>query len=142
MWFSPEGDSLKDFLKVYQESSEESYWEGRIIQTDGSITVKSFFWEGRAGNFTWDGLDDNGGPKYKTWNIERIYDRLKKPLNVTEEELDSLNKISMIFGILTTDLIRQFTVFEGPIDSFFMSNTIGLTGVKKQIVDFDEIRLD
>jgi len=84
-------------------------------------------------------LDDNGGPKYKTWNIERIYDRLKKPLNVTEEELDSLNKISMIFGILTTDLSRQFTVFEGPIDSFFMTNTIGLTGVKKQILDFDEI---
>jgi len=84
-------------------------------------------------------LDDNGGPKYKTWNIERIYDRLKKPLNVTEEELDSLNKISMIFGILTTDLSREFTVFEGPIDSFFMTNTIGLTGVKKQILDFDEI---
>tara|TARA_R110000823_G_scaffold16638_5_gene53269 strand:+ start:13035 stop:14108 length:1074 start_codon:yes stop_codon:yes gene_type:complete len=84
-------------------------------------------------------LENTGGPKYKTWNLERIYDRLKKPLNVSEDELDSLNKISMIFGILTVNLGREFTIFEGPIDSFFMSNTLGLTGVKKQILDFDEI---
>ena len=96
--------------------------------------------KGRIIGFQTRDLDGNsGGPKYKTWNIERIYDRLKRPLNVSEEDLDSLNKISMIFGILTADLGRQFTVFEGPIDSFFMTNTIGLTGVKKQILDFDEI---
>ena len=82
---------------------------------------------------------EGGGPKYKTWNIERIYDRLKKPLNVSEEEMDSLNKISMIFGILTADMSRDFTVFEGPIDAMFMTNTIGLTGVKKQILDFNDI---
>ena len=96
--------------------------------------------EGKIIGFQTRDLDgNNGGPKYKTWNIERIYDRLKKPLNLSEEEIDSLNKISMIFGILTADLSRDFTVFEGPIDSFFMTNTIGLTGVKKQILDFDEI---
>ena len=85
-------------------------------------------------------LDGNsGGPKYKTWNIERIYDRLKRPMNLSEEDVDSLNKISMIFGILTADMSRDFTVFEGPIDAMFMTNTIGLTGVKKQILDFEEI---
>jgi len=79
------------------------------------------------------------GPKYKTWNIQRIYDRLKKPLNVSEEDLDNLNKISMLFGILTADLSRDFTIFEGPIDAMFMTNSIGLTGVKKQILEFNEI---
>lgn len=79
------------------------------------------------------------GPKYKTWNIQRIYDRLNKPLEVSDDNLDNLNKISMLFGILTSDLSRTFTVFEGPIDAMFMTNTIGLTGVKKQVVDFDEI---
>ena len=45
----------------------------------------------------------------------------------------------MLFGILTVDLSRDFTLFEGPIDAMFMTNSIGLTGVKKQIVDFNEI---
>lgn len=79
------------------------------------------------------------GPKYKTWNIQRIYDRLNKSLDLPEEEIDNLNKISMLFGILTADLSRPFTIFEGPIDAMFMTNSIGLTGVKKQIVDFNEI---
>lgn len=79
------------------------------------------------------------GPKYKTWNIQRIYDRLNKSLDLSEEEIDNLNKISMLFGILTADLSRPFTIFEGPIDAMFMTNSIGLTGVKKQIVDFNEI---
>lgn len=84
-------------------------------------------------------LENKNVPKYRTWNIERIYDRLKKPLDLTREEIDNLNKISMLFGILTTDLGRTFTVFEGPIDAMFMKNSIGLTGVKKQIIDFNEI---
>lgn len=84
-------------------------------------------------------LEGNYGPKYKTWNIERIYDRLNLDLTVSEEELDSINKISMLFGILQVDMSREFTVFEGPIDAMFMRNSIGLTGVKKQILEFNQI---
>ncbi len=80
-----------------------------------------------------------GGPKYRTWNIERIYDRLNKPLNVSQEDLENLNKISMLFGILNVDMSRTFNIFEGPIDAMFMLNSVGLTGVKKQIVEFNEI---
>jgi hypothetical protein len=79
------------------------------------------------------------GPKYKTWNIQRIYERLGLYLNLPDEEVDAINKISMLFGILRVDLGRDFTIFEGPIDALFMNNSIGLTGVKKKIVDFDEI---
>jgi len=79
------------------------------------------------------------GPKYKTWNLQRIYERLGLYLNLPDEEVDAINKISMLFGILRVDLGRDFTIFEGPIDAMFMRNSIGLTGVKKKIVDFDEI---
>tara|TARA_B100001057_G_C22811862_1_gene935741 strand:- start:739 stop:1809 length:1071 start_codon:yes stop_codon:yes gene_type:complete len=94
--------------------------------------------EGKIIGFQTRELDGNG-PKYKTWNIQRIYDRLKRPLDLSEDDLENLNKISMLFGILTTDMSRDFTIFEGPIDSFFMNNSIGLTGVKKQIIEFNEI---
>jgi hypothetical protein len=94
--------------------------------------------DGKIIGFQTRNLDGNG-PKYKTWNIQRIYDRLKKPLNATEEEIENLDKISMLFGILTVDLSRTFTLFEGPIDAMFMSNSIGLTGVKKQIIEFNDI---
>lgn len=82
---------------------------------------------------------DGIGPKYKTWNLQRIYNRLRLPLNISEEDMEAINKISMLFGILRVDLGRDFTIFEGPIDAMFMNNSIGLTGVKKKIVDFDEI---
>jgi len=84
------------------------------------------------------GLEGNG-PKYKTWNLQRIYERLKLYINLPDEEVNAINKISMLFGILSVDLSRDFTIFEGPIDAMFMNNSIGLTGVKKKIVDFDEI---
>ena len=84
-------------------------------------------------------LENTGGPKYRTWNLERIYERLKLKIDVEPAELEDLNKISMIFGILQTDMSRPFTVFEGPMDSFFMYNSLGMTGVKKQIIEFDDI---
>ena len=45
----------------------------------------------------------------------------------------------MLFGILSVDMSRDFSIFEGPIDSMFMTNSVGLTGVKKQIIEFNEI---
>lgn len=84
-------------------------------------------------------LTNSYGPKYRTYDIERIYEKLNIKLDVTEDEIYSLNKISILFGILQTDLNRKFTVFEGPIDSMFIPNSIGLGGVKKDITDFTDI---
>ena len=96
--------------------------------------------KGKIVGFQTRALENTGGPKYKTWNLERIYSRLRLSLStLTEEELTSINKISMLFGILQVDMGRDFTIFEGPIDAMFMNNSIGLTGVKKKITDFDEI---
>jgi len=79
------------------------------------------------------------GPRYKTWNIERIYNKLGLRLDANEEDLDNLNKISMLFGILQVNMAIPFNIFEGPLDSLFMRNSIGLTGVKKVILDFDDV---
>jgi hypothetical protein len=81
----------------------------------------------------------DGDAKYLSYNIERMYKRLNKTLELLPEKMDSLNKISMLFGILHLDFARDFTVFEGPIDAMFMKNSIGLTGVKKNVDDFDEL---
>ena len=45
----------------------------------------------------------------------------------------------MLFGILQIDMSRDFTIFEGPIDAMFMRNSVGITGVKKQVVEWDDI---
>lgn len=82
---------------------------------------------------------EESSAKYLSYNIERIYNRLNKPLNISSEKMNSLNKISMLFGILHLDFARDFTVCEGPIDAMFMKNSIGLTGVKKNVDDFDEL---
>jgi len=84
-------------------------------------------------------LVEGYGPKYKTWNLQRIYERLKLTLPSSGEELDQLNKISMLFGILQLNMARDFTIFEGPIDAMFMRNSIGITGVKKQVMEWNEI---
>ena len=84
-------------------------------------------------------LQEGRGPKYKTWNLQRIYDRLNLDHGLGEEELDQINKISMLFGILQIDMSRDFTIFEGPIDAMFMRNSVGITGVKKQVVEWDDI---
>jgi hypothetical protein len=77
--------------------------------------------------------------KYLSYNLERMYSRLNKPLTISPERLDSFNSISMLFGVMHLDFSRDFTVFEGPIDAMFMRNSLGITGVKKNVTDFDEL---
>lgn len=84
-------------------------------------------------------LDSTSGPKYRTWSLSRIYDKLGIKINLPREEIGSLDKISMMFGILSVDMSRDFTIFEGPIDAMFMQNSVGITGVKKQVGEFNEV---
>lgn len=77
--------------------------------------------------------------RYLTYDIERIYQEMDKELKVTEEELISLKKISTLFGVLTVDLQREVTMFEGPIDAMFIQNSIGLATAGRSTDEFDEI---
>jgi hypothetical protein len=77
--------------------------------------------------------------RYLTYDIEKIYQEMNKDLGVSETELISLKKISTLFGILRVDLQRTVTMFEGPIDAMFMSNSIGLATAGRSTEEFDEI---
>ena len=77
--------------------------------------------------------------RYLTYDIEKIYQEMDRELNVSEEELISLKKISTLFGILKVDLQRTVTMFEGPIDAMFMMNSIGLATAGRSTSEFDEI---
>ena len=77
--------------------------------------------------------------RYLTYDIERIYQDQGKELDVVDEELISLKKISTLFGILQVDFQRTVTMFEGPIDAMFMQNSIGLATAGRSTEEFDEI---
>jgi hypothetical protein len=84
-------------------------------------------------------LSKKRNARYLTYDIEKIYEEMGKELNVTEDELISLKKISTLFNVLLVDLQRQVTMFEGPIDAMFMQNSIGLATAGRSTDEFDEI---
>jgi len=60
-------------------------------------------------------------PKYMTYRLSRIYEILEKPIT---EDLDEIDEISTVFGILEVNLTIPITVFEGPLDSFLYKNSV------------------
>jgi hypothetical protein len=78
--------------------------------------------------------------KYISYNIEKanllIYD---KRIEASDEELVKMNTLSIYFNISLVDFTKTVTIFEGPIDSFLLKNSIGISGVDKPIEMFDEI---
>lgn len=58
--FSPNGDGSKDTITLFQDTSKEDLWEGRITD-DAGKDVKRYTWHGAADpQVTWDGRDGNG----------------------------------------------------------------------------------
>lgn len=87
-------------------------------------------------------ISNDDSCKYLTYHIERL--RQQANLSILDKcknefELNKLNKFSTIFGILTVDFTKTVTIFEGPIDSMFMQNSIAMTGVTKNSDIFDDI---
>ena len=57
--FSPNGDGRKETVTVYQDSSREDVWTGRIVNASGE-TVKRLEWKEKAdADFSWDGRGDD-----------------------------------------------------------------------------------
>ena len=57
---SPNGDGRQDRLEIYQETSMEETWNGRVTDSDGKI-IRSVSWRGATEQAVdWDGLDDSG----------------------------------------------------------------------------------
>jgi hypothetical protein len=78
--------------------------------------------------------------KYLTFELSKMYEDfgLEFPEMIPENK-ETLNRISTLFGIMSIDFGRSFTLFEGPIDAKFMKNTIGLATVGRNTDEFDEI---
>lgn len=77
--------------------------------------------------------------RYLTYDIEKIYEEMNKTLDATPEEIASMKKLSTLFGIMLVNFQEDVTVFEGPIDSLFMQNTLGLASVGRSTDELDEI---
>lgn len=86
-----------------------------------------------------------GKTRYLSYTLERMYEKMNLEIPdvdgepLTEDELMGINKISGIFGILNVNMTNDFTIFEGPIDSFFMKNSVGICGVKKKVANFETL---
>jgi flagellar hook assembly protein FlgD/outer membrane protein OmpA-like peptidoglycan-associated protein len=58
--FSPTGDSLRNAVAIYQDTSSELFWTGTFKDSAGK-DVKTLVWRGRADDkFEWDGRGDDG----------------------------------------------------------------------------------
>lgn len=82
----------------------------------------------------------SGRTKYVSFNIEKINHLiLDKKIDLPEEQIIKMNTLSLFFGIFYTDFSKPVNIFEGPIDSFIIPNSIAITGSDKPTDMFDEI---
>ena len=72
----------------------------------------------------------DGGPKYKTYSLQKIHELILKD-NVAVP--DEINTLSMLFNILLINYNAPVTVVEGPMDSFLIKNSVALCGAGKNI---------
>ena len=79
------------------------------------------------------------GQRYLTYDLPKIYEEMGKPLEMTNEQLNNLTKISTLFGIMQLNFQRPITMFEGPLDAKFMTNSLALATAGRSTDDFDEI---
>ena len=84
-------------------------------------------------------LNKRKNTRYLTYDLEKIYGEMKKPLEISEEEMMSIKKLSTIFGIMMVNFQEDVTIFEGPIDAMFMHNTLGLASAGRSTEELDEI---
>jgi CRISPR/Cas system-associated endoribonuclease Cas2 len=84
-------------------------------------------------------LNKQSNSRYLTYDLEKIYQETKREMILSEEELVSVKKLSTLFGVMLVDFQREVTMFEGPIDAMFISNSIGLATAGRSTTEFDEI---
>lgn len=85
--FSPDGDGVKDSVRIVQTSSAEEQWTGSIIG-DGRV-VRELVWAGRVGSVNWDGRDPAGNIVPDGQYLYRV-EATDRAGNRTVSELDGL----------------------------------------------------
>lgn len=149
---APTRDELKStfgFKEIEVGDPGYFYLRGRMLShklenfmyspKDRRMVVLNLAPKGKVIGFQTRALSKHKSARYLTYDIEKIYQEMKKDMGVSVDELISLKKISTLFGVLLVDLQRQVTMFEGPIDAMFMQNSIGLATAGRSTDEFDEI---
>ena len=79
------------------------------------------------------------GQRYLTYDIGKLYEEMQREHGLTEEELARVNKASTLFGIMQLNFQRAVTIFEGPLDAKFMTNSLALATAGRTTEEFDEM---
>jgi len=106
---------------------------------DRRIVVLNRAPEDRVVGFQTRSINKRINSRYLTYDIEKIYEEFGKSLEVDENTLISIKKLSTLFGVMLVDFQREVTMFEGPIDAMFINNSIGLATATRSTEEFDEI---
>jgi len=149
---SPTREELKDFFGFKDVEIGDPaffYLRNRMLSKkltnfmyspkDKRIVVLNLAPKEKVIGFQTRSLNKKSNSRYLTYDLERIYQETGRELILTEEELISTKKLSTLFGVMLVDFQREVTMFEGPIDAMFMSNSIGLATATRSTLEFDEI---
>lgn len=79
------------------------------------------------------------GQRYLTYDIGKLYEEMNKDHGLEPDILAKVNKASTLFGIMQINFQRDVTIFEGPLDSKFMHNSLALATAGRDTEDFDEM---
>lgn len=125
--FPVKGTALENYLdKRFQKIDERFAWQPKSkrlfifnLSSDKekvlSYQIKTF----------------NNKCPYLTFGLQKIYQEVLHigiP-NELEEAIKKLDTISRIFNILSIDLAKDITIFEGPLDCFLWPNAVATAGI-------------
>ncbi len=105
--FSPNGDSKRDSLPITQRSSTEELWTAVIISAKKE-QVRSYKWNGTAGNPEWDATDDSGN-KVADGNYTYAVSSEDKAGNRTAQQLTGITVDARVPKAFLTAELASFS---------------------------------
>ena len=75
---------------------------------------------------------------FKVYNFEQLNEWAYPERNLDETEMMRYNKLSYYFNVMNVDFNIPVTIFEGYLDSLFMPNSIGITGLNTDLDFFEK----
>jgi hypothetical protein len=74
-----------------------------------------------------------GANRFETYKMSKLYTLMNKELEASEEQIDYLDTVSMVFNICLINFSKTISLFEGPMDAFLFKNSIANTGANKEL---------
>lgn len=75
----------------------------------------------------------SGENRFLTFKLSKLYEEMKKSFQVTPEQQDYLDTLSMLFNICLVNFKKPIILMEGPMDAFLYKNAIANTGANKEL---------